>query len=437
MSTNDYLHKDNWGAADFERYYKDAMSAQERYALEKAALDDPFLQDALDGYAFTSNPMPAIETMRSQLTQAAKPAAKLVWFKQPAFQKLSRVAAILLIIAAVTFVLFNNKETETAIVANNPKSDVETGTNPSIEPKKDSTLSVTVTDTVGNKLSTNVPLFNQPQLNNIPQIASTTDPGRSQPLALNSKPESVMNDVVVLNKNAGAMKSAEPIMANKETRSASELNRIPISIVRGQVTNQFGLPVANATIKDQVNNQIIATDNNGNFELNNSRNISNIAVDVNASGYKGINSYLNNNASNKIILLEEKPADSNAELVNAALPKKKNFVASDIDSSNKEDLPAYFNMNRVSLKNATPLAGWESYNTFIDNNLQAASLLGSSAKGIVVVSFNINEMGKAENITIKTSLDTKCDAEAIRFIQNSPAFKRIRRSGKVEATVKF
>lgn len=437
MSTNDHLHKDNWGAADFERYYKDAMSAQERYALEKAALDDPFLQDALDGYAFTSNPMPSLENMRAQLTGSAKEDATLVWFRQPAFQKLIRVAAILLIIAAVTFVLFNNKETDTKIVANNQNTIGETGTNQSTEIKKDSNLTVIATDNVGNKVTTNVPLFNQPTLNDIPQIASTTAPSRSQPSAINTKPDSVMNDVVVVNNNAANMKSAEPIAANKDTRASSTLNRIPISIVRGQVTNQFGLPVANATIKDQVNNQIIATDNNGNFELNNSRNISNIEVDVNASGYKGINSSLNNNASNKIILLEERPADSNAELVNAALPKKKNFVASEIDSSNKEDLPGYFNMNRVTLKNATPLAGWETYNAFIDNNLQSAASLGASAKGVVVVSFNINEMGKAENISIKTSLDTKCDAEAIRFIQNSPAFKRMRRSGKVEATVKF
>lgn len=437
MSTNDHLHKDKWGAADFERYYKDAMSAPERHALEKAALDDPFLQEALDGYAFTSNPMPALENMRSQLTGSAKEDATLVWFRQPAFQKLIRVAAILLVIAAVTFVLFNNKETNTKIVANNQNTTEETSANQSATIKKDSNLAVFATDNVGNKVTTNVPLFNQPILNDIPQIASATAPSLSQPLAMNTKPDSIMNDVVLVNNNARNMKSAEPITANKETRASSTLHRIPISIVRGQVTNQFGLPVANATIKDQVNNQTIATDNNGNFELNNSRNISNIAVDVNASGYKSINSYLNNNASNKIILLEENPADSNPELVNADLPKKKNFVASEIDSSNKEDLPGNFNMNRVTLKYATPLAGWETYNAFIDNNLQSAVSLGSSAKGVVVVSFNINEMGKGENVSIKTSLDTKCDAEAIRFIQNSPAFKRMRRSGKVEATVKF
>jgi len=37
-------------AADIEKYHKGLMSPKERHALEKAALDDPFLADALEGY---------------------------------------------------------------------------------------------------------------------------------------------------------------------------------------------------------------------------------------------------------------------------------------------------------------------------------------------------------------------------------------------------
>ena len=41
----------NFSAADIERYHKGLMSSQEMHALEKAAMDDPFLADALEGYA--------------------------------------------------------------------------------------------------------------------------------------------------------------------------------------------------------------------------------------------------------------------------------------------------------------------------------------------------------------------------------------------------
>ena len=39
-----------YSAADIERYYNGLMSASERHALEKAALEDPFLSDAFEGY---------------------------------------------------------------------------------------------------------------------------------------------------------------------------------------------------------------------------------------------------------------------------------------------------------------------------------------------------------------------------------------------------
>ncbi len=41
----------NFTAADIEKYHKGLLSAKERHDLEKAALDDPFLADALEGYA--------------------------------------------------------------------------------------------------------------------------------------------------------------------------------------------------------------------------------------------------------------------------------------------------------------------------------------------------------------------------------------------------
>ena len=40
-------------ASDIEKYHKGLLSAQEKHALEKAALDDPFLADALEGYTTT------------------------------------------------------------------------------------------------------------------------------------------------------------------------------------------------------------------------------------------------------------------------------------------------------------------------------------------------------------------------------------------------
>ena len=39
-----------YGAADFDRYYSGQMTEQQKHALEKAALDDAFLAEAIEGY---------------------------------------------------------------------------------------------------------------------------------------------------------------------------------------------------------------------------------------------------------------------------------------------------------------------------------------------------------------------------------------------------
>ncbi|MBS1608350.1 MAG: carboxypeptidase-like regulatory domain-containing protein, partial [Bacteroidetes bacterium] len=44
----------SYSAADIERYHKGLMTAKEMNALEKAALDDPFLADAIEGYSIVT-----------------------------------------------------------------------------------------------------------------------------------------------------------------------------------------------------------------------------------------------------------------------------------------------------------------------------------------------------------------------------------------------
>jgi hypothetical protein len=435
MSTNGHPNKETWGAPDFERYYKGSMPASERHALEKAALDDPFLQDALDGYAFAADPLPTLENLRQQLQVTNKPVAKIVWFRQKNFQRLIRVAAILLITGAVTVLLFNNNDEENPTLANNTTQN-NIARPDTAATKAAANLTITSRDGEGNQVETKLPLFNQPSTQQ-PLVIASNDDTKSSGYNINGNMEdSSLNDLIVVNRKAEPKEKGIPQLSTNELAAAPTTIRIPATIIRGQVINQEGIPVANARINDPINNQVIATDNNGNFELNNSRKTNNVVVDVNAAGYVATNSKLNNNASNRIVLRTESQAKDDSEIVAAALPKKK-FMANTADSIIKEELPGYFNMNRVTLMSVSPLAGWDAFNDFIETNLKTADNIGSKAKGNVVLSFSLNEMGNAINIVVKKSLDASCDAEAIRFIQNAPPFKRNKRLGKIEAAIKF
>lgn len=436
MSTNGFPHNETWGAPDFERYYKGSMPASERHALEKAALDDPFLQDALDGYAFAADPLPSLENLRQQLQQTNKPEAKILWFRQKNFQRLIRVAAILLITVSLTVILFNNNKNEESPTLANNTSQNNISAPDTAATTAATNLTVTATDGEGNKVETKLPLFNQPSTQQ-PLVIASNDDTKSSGYNINGNMEdSLLKDLMLVNRKVEAKEKGIPQLSTKDRAAAPTTIRMPASIIRGQVINQEGIPVANARINDPINNQVIATDNNGNFELNNSRNTNNVSVDVNATGYLATNSNLNNNASNRIVLQTESQVKDDSEIVTAALPKKK-FMANTADSIIKEDLPVYFNMNRVTLMSVSPLVGWDAYNDFIETNLKNSANIGSKAKGNVVLSFSLNEIGKAINIVLKKSLDANCDAEAIRFIQNSPPFKRNKRLGKIEAVIKF
>src|SRR5450432_555989 len=92
----------NYSAADIEKYHRKELSASAMYAMEKAALDDSFLADAMEGYEERSiqSSAPAIDNdindLKKRLTEriAEKektPVIKFSWWK---------VAAIILVVAA-------------------------------------------------------------------------------------------------------------------------------------------------------------------------------------------------------------------------------------------------------------------------------------------------------------------------------------------------
>ena len=107
-------------ATDIERYHKGLLSAPEMNALEKAALEDPFLADALEGYACTGCKCRCryyrIGNKMAERTGGAK-IIPMHRRNRIAFPWL-KVAAIVVLVAGAGFLLyqfgFNKKPTEVA-----------------------------------------------------------------------------------------------------------------------------------------------------------------------------------------------------------------------------------------------------------------------------------------------------------------------------------
>ncbi|HQV56087.1 MAG TPA: hypothetical protein PLX17_11255, partial [Chitinophagaceae bacterium] len=115
----------NFTAADIEKYHKGLLSAKEMHDLEKAAMDDPFLADALEGYAIAGvNVATDIAELKGRLAQKTMPegrqaaSAKVIPLQTTERKnnfRLLKVAAMLLFVAGAAFAVYQfgfNKKAE-------------------------------------------------------------------------------------------------------------------------------------------------------------------------------------------------------------------------------------------------------------------------------------------------------------------------------------
>ncbi|HEU0063782.1 MAG TPA: hypothetical protein VFQ58_02080, partial [Flavisolibacter sp.] len=90
-SNNNYTYK------DIQRYHSGEMSAEEMHQLEKAALNDPFLSDALEGYKNSHNAEGDLNTLKTRIKEKANKKTSIAWINRN--NNWLKVAAVLLLIA--------------------------------------------------------------------------------------------------------------------------------------------------------------------------------------------------------------------------------------------------------------------------------------------------------------------------------------------------
>src|SRR5438034_11428236 len=89
----------NYTAVDIEKYHKGLLSPKEMNEMERAALDDPFFADALEGYSSVkSNLSTDIEELEKKLAQRVSE-AKVVRMNSPfSFYKFLKIAAVVVLV---------------------------------------------------------------------------------------------------------------------------------------------------------------------------------------------------------------------------------------------------------------------------------------------------------------------------------------------------
>lgn len=468
-------------AKDIQDYLQGRLTPLQMHAMEKAALDDPLLAEAMEGYQGMPNDdwkeqLAALKNNFSGEKQQAKvialPQRKNNWWKV--------AAAVLLLGGAATIAYqITNKKTNKEIAKNEQPAagatNIDTlktadvasteGTLSSAKPQTippEPNLSTTTQSVTVNKAAGNVAANEEQKLkddNNFlytpakPDAKTTakleTKTGDAEVLkdinntASAAPSVSVENNTVAAEKNEAAKKyyttnsnafngnlnSAQyqksKTAADKgvvaEFKKEPSLNHNFRALVVGP--DNSPLPFANISIKSE--NFGTYADAKGNFRLISADSL--LTVEVKAAGYQPQFYTLQSFAQqNKIVLAEEDAAS-----------RYKTIGSNNALAKNKTSRRA--TLLKDSLVNVEPADGWDNYNTYVDNNIEIPDdILKKDIHGQVELSFDVSSNGTISNIKVDKSLCDNCDELAKRLIEQGPQWKvKKGKKGKGKITVQF
>jgi carboxypeptidase-like protein len=412
----------NYSFEDIQRYLQGNMSAAEMHAIEKAALQDPFLADAIEGYREVSSvtAQQHLNEIHAAL-QEEKQDSKIIPIKKN--NQWLRIAAIIILLAGVGiigkyFLKKSNNQNQIAQVKNN-ETKKQSIIKDSVETVKPETLSV-------NKNSVPVIAENKKK----PNIHSPKNKKVSEPyISTDTNNEEQANSVASLaihpeqNSETDRTFAPVPLSAQKNNDStqnflqgkASGLNVTAANTFTGKVIDENDKPVPFAIIQLNNKRQAVATDATGNFYIKG--NDSALPVTISAVGYESKTSSIKSQTNNNIVL--NKNNTSLNEVVVTALGNKK---------SNKRDE-----------QTATPVGGWANFNNYVITKLSEDSTKENymTNNDIVELEFLIDDDGSPYNIQITKPLDDKRNSKAVDILKSGPKWTNTSKKKKAKVAIEF
>lgn len=451
----------NYGAGDIEKYFSGKLSASQMYEMEKAALDDPFLAEAMEGYEGMSSKEweKQLAAVRKQVEESGSE-AKVIPMHKSTSNKWWKTAAAVLVIgsgATLTFILTKNKPEERSspeIAQNVTTAPASPATNndsisPSVTesaqnapvPSKEKEASANGTIAQVNTQTNGDDALNLKQYKAVVQdttkstLADIVVSGRQQPSL--SPPVTVTSSG-----NSNAVPAEEKMIAMDKDKEGAKQNNTEADLLKKQ-TNAAAVNKKEQVVNNFFNAQVVAADNSplpftnisvksenfgtyadvkGNFRLVSPDTILN--VEVKSVGYASRTFQLRSSQpQNKIVLLEDE----------TAIREKTVIQSKDISSAKRSRKAS---ISSDSLVNAEPADGWENYNTYVANNIHIPDeLTKNEFHGEVELSFDVKANGTISNLRVNKSMGEAYDEAAKRLIMEGPQWK-VKKGKRSSASVK-
>ncbi|MBS1597981.1 MAG: carboxypeptidase-like regulatory domain-containing protein [Bacteroidetes bacterium] len=417
-------HTGSYDAAVIEKYLQGKLSSAEMHALEKAALDDPFLADAIEGITQNQNNQ-SLSNDVAELQQRLKQRIstnknKIVPISYKSWLQIAAAVIVLAFSGVITFYIISNSRENKTIARENQLEKVDsTKAEPATPIVKPTDTSLSDAQASGKSETSR-------------SAAARKKTSESKPLAdsitfnQNTADAAVAKDEEISKKTAPAPSAAAAENEKEDDRAAkaSSSEYLAPSAKRnsfmGKVTDEHNKPIAAASIELKDKKIAAVTDNNGNFKLNVKGGDSVVVAKINSIGYESALSDLTNDGSPNIIILRQDKSNLQ-EVVTTGMSNRRRLIAT----------------KQKTNQDATPVHGWDEYTKYLEKNKKIPQdSLG--LKGAVVVSFSVNKKGKLSNFVIEQSLGPGYDEESIRLIKEGPAWKLLKgKTANVNVIVSF
>lgn len=443
----------SYTAKDIEQYLEGNMSPQQMHAIEKAALDDPFLAEAMEGYEAVKDKEwnTALVALREEV--AGKGAvAKVIPLHKTKNNWWKAAAAVLILGAGTTLTfIFNNKHKN----EESGKTEIAQVTPVVHDSVPNAEISSTVS--VTQSLNPNASVSKEEKKAIPGTIAQVETAGRkdepgvgSEPGAPILKPASPLKSVVAGDDkvivtaptttedantakeiNAEKDKSAAKQGSEADALAIQQKNTAAATAKKEAVLNNFftaqvistdntPLPFTNISIKKE--NFGTYADAKGMVRLVSTDSV--LTIEVKSVGYQAKTFALRNNQSQTKIVLQEEEV---------ALKDRKVIGKADMTGNIKTRRATLL---KDSVVNVEPADGWDNYNTYVANNLDIPeSALKNDRHGEVELSFDVKANGTISNIRVNKSLGAEYDEAARRLIQEGPQWK-VKKGRKTSASIK-
>lgn len=459
-----------YSASDLQRYLKGEMSAREMHNLEMAALEDPFLADALEGFEKQATPGQAqtghqstpetrdqdlnghLADLHARLGSRVNtpekvalapeispaPTSKLFSLRGP-WLRIAAAAILLIGLSAGAWYGLLNKNKEPDLVAKHnepaatsaPLATMDTINKVTPAPV-DTPATIPVTSLARTKKKTAAP----------PLSASSMalQPAPSPADSITYIASNQANDAETIKKDTSAY-NAEVVIRGYGTqtysRELSKLRRaetLPL-VFSGKVLDVHNNPLPGATLflaGPTGNNPIgTVTDGNGYFSMKVYPKDSVIKVTVGMAGYQqtslAFNTLNTESSTGNLIHLAEKPADLDEVVVSGYGSKRKETRAMAASPGDEK-------IDSLWIK-AKPVMGKQAY---LDYLAAGKKTIGAdtSIRGVVIISFDVSKKGELTSFKVELSLTPAHDAGVIHLISEGPPWEKLSKGGSVRTAVR-